>query len=153
MNSQQRKVARQRLDERLGGLKSSRIQSIPTKGWVRAIREALGMTGVQFAQRMGVRPPSVSDMEQSEVHETAQLKTLRKAAEALDCVLVYALVPRRSLEDMVQVRARELAVEQMARIGHTMDLEAQGLSKADREDQIEVYIRDHLRERDLWNDG
>ena len=153
MNSRQRKVARERLDEHLGGLKLLNMKPIPSKGWVRAIREALGMTAVQFARRMGVRPPSVVNMEQSESHGTIQLKTLRKAAEALDCVLVYALVPRTSLEDTVQARARELAVEQMARIGHTMDLEAQGLSQADQEAQIEAYIRDHLRERDLWSDG
>jgi predicted DNA-binding mobile mystery protein A len=150
MKSQHRKLARQRLDERLGALKPLNKYAVPTRGWIRAIRDALGMTAVQMAKRMGIRPPSVADMEKSELHGTIQLKTLRKAAESLDCVLVYALVPRASLEEMVETRARKLALEDMARIGHTMDLEAQGLSKADREAQAETYIREHLRERDLW---
>ena len=151
MFKRQRTVARRRLDERLVPFKASDLGTIPSGGWVRAIREALGMTAVQFARRMGVKPPSVSGMERSEVHGTIQLKTLRKAAEALDCVLVYALVPRTSLEASVQARARALADEEMGRVGHTMDLEAQGLSKAEREAQIEDYIRDHLRESELWN--
>jgi predicted DNA-binding mobile mystery protein A len=152
MFNRQREVARQRLDKRLATLKASDLGAIPNKGWVRAIREALGMTAVQFARRMGVKPPSVSDMERSEVHGTIQLKTLRRAAEALDCVLIYALVPRTSLEATVEKRARALAVEQMDRIGHTMDLEAQGLSQDEREAQVEAYIREHLHERDLWNE-
>jgi predicted DNA-binding mobile mystery protein A len=152
MFSRQRTVARQRLDARLTAFKASDLGAVPSKGWMRAVREALGMTAVQFARRMGVKPPSVTDMEHSEVHGTIQLKTLRKAAEALDCVLVYAVVPRTSLEETVEKRARALAVEQMGRIGHTMDLEAQGLSRNEREAQVETYIREHLRVRDLWNE-
>lgn len=153
MRSQQRKVARQHLDTRLGALKPLNQYAVPIKGWVRAIRDALGMTAVQLAGRMGIRPPSVADMEKSEVHGTIQLKTLRKAAESLDCVLVYALVPRSTLEENVNARARELALDEMSRIGHTMDLEAQGLPQAEREAQVEAYIREHLRERDLWREG
>jgi len=153
MKSQHRKLARQRLDERLGALKPLNKYAVPTRGWVRAVRDSLGMTAVQLARRMGIRPPSVANMEKSEIHGTIQLKTLRKAAESLDCVLVYALVPRASLEEMVETRARKLALEDMARIGHTMDLEAQGLPKAEREVQVETYIREHLRERDLWNEA
>ena len=66
---------------------------------------------------------------------------------------MYALVPKSSLEDVVQRRAREIAQEELIRIAHTMDLEAQGLSEEEREGQIETYIRDHLRERDLWEDA
>ena len=64
--------------------------------------------------------------------------------------MVYALVPNSSLEDAVQTRARSIARKELARIGHTMDLEAQGLSKAERDAQIDDYVREHLKERDLW---
>jgi len=145
-----RKVARQRLDERLSTFKPESRFAVPPKGWIRAIREALGMSALQLGTRISVRPQSVSDLEKSEAYGTIQLKTLRKAAEALDCTLVYTFVPNSSLEDAVQTRAREIARRELARIGHTMDLEAQGLSKAEREAQIDDYVREHLRESDLW---
>ena len=102
---------------------------------------------------MGVKAQSVTDIEKSEAAGTIQLKTLRRVAEALDCVVIYAFIPRSSLEDMVQTRAREIARKELARIAHTMDLEAQGLSQEEREQQIETFIHDHLRERDLWEDA
>ena len=108
------------------------------------------MSAPQLGTRLGVKPQSVADLEKSEAYGTIQLKTLRKAAEALDCTLVYALAPNSSLEDAVQRRAREIARKEMERIGHTMDLEAQGLSQAERDAQIDEYVREHLRARDLW---
>lgn len=149
MNSQQ-KIARQRLDERLSAFKPENRLAVPPKGWIRAIRDALGMSALQLGTRLGVKPQSVADLEKSEAHGTIQLKTLRRAAEAFDCTLIYALVPNSSLEDAVQTRAREIARKELASIGHTMDLEAQGLSKAEREAQVDEYVREHLRKRDLW---
>ncbi len=150
MDNSKRKIARQRLDGRLSAFRPERRFAVPPKGWIRAIRDALGMSALQLSMRLGVKPQSIAGLEKSEASGTIQLATLRKAAAALDCTLVYALVPSSSLEDAVQTRARAIASRELARIGHTMDLEAQGLSKAEREAQIEDYVRDHVRERDLW---
>lgn len=150
MKSNTRKIARQRLDDRLSVLKPESRFAVPPKGWIRAIRDALGMSAIQLGMRLGVKPQSVADLEKSEALGTIQLKTLRKTAEALDCTLVYALVPNSSLEDAIQKRARSIARKALARIEHSMDLEAQGLPKAEREARIDEYIREHLRERDLW---
>jgi predicted DNA-binding mobile mystery protein A len=144
--------ARQRLDERLLALKPEDRFRAPPKGWIRAIRDALGMTGVQFAARLGIRPQSVETLEQSEENGTIQLKTLRRAAEALDCTLVYALVPNETLQGAVRARARKIAMRDLGRVAHTMKLEAQSTGDADLEARIEAYIRDNLRERDLWNE-
>jgi predicted DNA-binding mobile mystery protein A len=146
-------VPRQRLDQRFSSMKPESRYRPPPRGWIRAIRDALGMSGTQLGQRIGVKAQSVADIEKSESSGTIQLKTLRRVAEAPDCVVVYALLPKSSLEDMVQTRAREIARKELTRIAHTMDLEAQGLSQQEREEQIETYIRDHLRERDLWEDA
>ncbi len=153
MNITKKAIPRQRLDQRFSSMKPETRFHPPPKGWIRAIRDALGMSGAQLGRRMSVKAQSVSDIEKSEASGTIQLKTLRSAAEALDCVVVYALVPKSSLEDMVQGRAREIARKELVRIAHTMDLEAQGLSRELREEQIETYIRDHLRERDLWENA
>src|SRR4051794_37115016 len=81
----------------------------PVKGWIRAVREALGMTAEQLAKRLGVTQPAVVATEQSEAQGTIQLATMRRVAEALDCTLVYALVPNRPLETTVRERARLFA--------------------------------------------
>ncbi len=146
-------IPRQRLDQRFASMKPESHYRPPPKGWIRAIRDALGMSGAQLGRRMGVKAQSVADIEKSEASGAIQLKTLRRAAEALDCAVVYALIPRSSLKNMVEGRARELARRKIIGVAHTMDLEAQGLSREEREEQIESYIHDHLRERDLWGDA
>jgi predicted DNA-binding mobile mystery protein A len=85
--------SRKHLDARFRALGSANRYASPNRGWIKAIREALGMTTVQLAKRLGVKQPSVTALEQSEAKGTIELATLRRVAEALDCVLVYALVP------------------------------------------------------------
>ncbi|HLZ06646.1 MAG TPA: mobile mystery protein A [Bradyrhizobium sp.] len=152
MKPEARKRARERLDERLAPLKPSERFRAPPKGWVRAIRDALGMSGVQYARRLRVRPPSVAALEASEENGTIQLKTLRRAAEALDCTLVYALVPNDSLEGAVRVRARKIALRDLGRVAHTMKLEAQETPDGATDERLEAYIRDRVKERDLWDE-
>ncbi len=152
MRNDTRRRARERLDERLSALKPEERLAPPPKGWIRAIRDALGMTGVQLAKRLKIRPQSVETLEKSEANGSIQLQTLRRAAKALDCTLVYALVPSTSLEGAVQDRARKIAVRDLGRIAHTMKLEAQETGNANLEARINAYIRDVLKERDLWNE-
>ena len=142
---------RKRLDARLVPLNDERKRLlVPPKGWIRAIRDALGMSGVQLAKRLKVSPQTVEAMEKSEAAGTIQLNTLKRAAEALDCTLVYALVPRTSLEDNVRNRARQIATTALARVSHTMKLEDQDTGSGELEARIDDYIR-HIKDRDLWN--
>jgi predicted DNA-binding mobile mystery protein A len=143
--------ARRSLDERLVHLNedAKRLHQ-PPKGWIRAIRDALGMSGVQLAKRLRVSPQTAEAMEKSEAAGTIQLNTLRRAAEAMDCTLVYALVPRTSLENTVEARARRMALLDLARVSHTMKLEDQDTGDREMEARIQEYIR-HIKERDLWN--
>jgi predicted DNA-binding mobile mystery protein A len=152
MTNDTKRRARLRLDERLLGLQPVNRFQPPPKGWVRAIRDAIGMTGAQLALRIGVRPQTVEIIEKSEAAGTIQLNTLRRAAEALDCTLVYALVPKTSLSAAVRERARKIAVRDLQRVAHTMKLEAQETGDADIDARIESYIRDVLKERDLWRE-
>ena len=117
--------ARRQLDERLLALKRQVSLPPPPKGWVRAIRDALGMTGAQLGQRLGVSAQTVDALEKSETAGTLQLKNLSRLAEAMNCTLVYALVPNTSLTRIVDERARQIAVHDLARVAHTMRLEAQ----------------------------
>jgi predicted DNA-binding mobile mystery protein A len=152
MKNDTRHRARQKLDERLLPLKPEERLRAPPKGWVRAIRDALGMSGVQFAKRLKIRPQSVEALEKSEASGSIQLQTLRRAAKALDCTVVYALVPNTSLENVIQDRARKIAIRDLGRVAHTMKLEAQETGNANLEARINAYIIDVLKERDIWNE-
>src|ERR1700710_1676555 len=143
---------RNRLDDRLMPLNDEGERfHVPPKGWIRAIRDALGMSGVQLGKRLEVSPQTVEAMEKSEAAGTIQLNTLKRAAEALDCTLVYALIPKTSLENTVRNRARQIAKAALARVSHTMRLENQDTEPGEPEARIEDYIR-HIKDRDLWND-
>ena len=144
--------SRTRLDERFADMRSAERFTPPVRGWIRAIRQALGMSAAQLAKRLGVKQPSVVNMEQSEAKGTIELATLRRVAAALDCTLVYALVPNRPLETMVQERARALARRRFAAVEHSMQLEDQKVSAKDTDAQIEGLIRDMNPSR-LWDDA
>lgn len=85
----------------------------PPYGWIRSIRLALGMAGVDLARRMGIAPSSLSALEDSETADTISLNSLRRAANAMDCDLVYAIVPRAELGEVLKNRARTLAEEEL----------------------------------------
>lgn len=144
-----RNRARERLDSKLASIKPIDRFAMPPKGWVRAIRDAIGMTGRQLGRRLGMTAQAVVSLERSEASGKIQLNTLRRAAEAMDCVLVYALVPNTSLTEMVDRRARELALRALRRVSHSMALEDQQVDR-DLEKRIQTYIDTALRDRDLW---
>ncbi len=120
-------LARLRLDESGASLRAlpSRSRIVPNGGWVGAIREALGMSVQDFAHRLGITRASAAKLEASEKRGTVQLDTLQRAAAALDCELVYALVPRRGLQEMVDTRRVEILMSMQARTRQHMRLEAQ----------------------------
>jgi predicted DNA-binding mobile mystery protein A len=126
----------------------------PPRGWLRAIRDALGLTTKQLSKRLGVSQPRVVALEKGEMEETVTLASLRRAAEALDCKLVYAFVPNRPLVDTLRERAEKVADAQMARLHHTMRLENQALTMSDQRRQRDNLIDDLMRgsARRLWDE-
>jgi predicted DNA-binding mobile mystery protein A len=109
------------------------------------------MSSAQLAKRLGVRQPSVVDIEQSEAKGTIALATLRRVAEALDCKLVYALVPNKPLKTTVRDRARALARRRLAPVEHSMRLEDQAVGARDSEAQLDELIRTMNPNR-LWDE-
>lgn len=105
-------LIREQLDHSLAKLKPLGQTVRPVQGWLRAIRTGLGMSGVQLAGQLGVTPPRVVEMEKSEVEGAISLKVLERAAEAMGCVLVYALIPRAgTLEQTVRDQAKSALAE------------------------------------------
>lgn len=124
----------------------------PRRGWVRAIQEALGVTNVQLAKRLKLKPQTIEDMQHSEVSGTIQLQTLRKLAEALGCRVVYAVVPSKSLDEIRRERASAIARRQLRPVSHTMKLEAQGISETAEQRALERLVAGLLNgnPKKLW---
>ncbi|MEP7246913.1 MAG: mobile mystery protein A [Gammaproteobacteria bacterium] len=119
-----RSLALQQLDKTLGQWRSL-PRSRPTGGWLRAIRQALGMTTRQLAKSVGVTQAAVVDAERNEAKGDITLATLQRYAAALGCELSYVLVPKLSLKEMVEDRADRIARDQVSRVSHSMALEDQ----------------------------
>ncbi|HEV7227405.1 mobile mystery protein A [Brevundimonas sp.] len=146
--------ARSQLDKKLAGTDRLREIGMPRYGWIRAIRDGLGMTAQQLANRLGVSRQAVSALEKGEVQATLSLKSLRQAAEALDCTLVYLLVPKSSLEEAVRERAEHAVDAHLARVNKTMGLENQALPPGDLAVERRRLIDEFMRgdPRRLWDD-
>ena len=134
--------SRTHLDERLKELGPISRFTPPVKGWIRAIREALGMTAEQLASRLGIKQPTLHRLEQSEVQGSIELATLRRVAAALDCTLVYAFVPKQSLEETVRARARNFIRRRRAPVEHSMLLEDQKVQGKAEEERIDEVLRE-----------
>jgi predicted DNA-binding mobile mystery protein A len=119
------KQAREILDRRLAALKPVEQYTPPRSGWIRAVRDALGMTAADLGARLGIDGASIRSYEDTETTGGIRLSSLQRAADAMDCTLVYAFIPRSSLEQTVQRQARTVLDEQMKRVRQTMTLEAQ----------------------------
>jgi predicted DNA-binding mobile mystery protein A len=134
--------SRSHLDERFQELGPVRRYAPPVRGWIKGIREALGMTTAQLANRLGVKQPSVVAIEQSEAKGAIELATLRRAAEALDCTLVYALVPNKPLETTIRERARAFARQRRGPVEHSMVLEDQKVKGKNLEARLDEIVRE-----------
>jgi len=150
-----KKLVREQLQLSLSRFQPLRETRIPPKGWIRAIRTALGMSGRQLAERMGVTKQRASDVERQELAGSATVKTMRRTAEALDCLFVYGFVPKTSLEETVRARAKQVAEKRLTEASHTMALEAQSLS-TDENQRVLSEMMDDLVDNvpsTLWDES
>ena len=134
--------SRSHLDQRMKRFGEVRRFTPPLRGWIKAVREALGMTTAQLAKRLSVKQPSVVAIEQSEAKGTIELATLRRVAEALDCTLIYALVPNKPLEAAVRERARAFVRRRRGPVEHSMLLEHQKVEGQDPQARLDEIIRE-----------
>jgi len=147
------KDAIRHLDQRFSTLQRLAKGQRPPKGWIRAVREALGLTTAQFARRLGIAQPSVVELEQSEAANSITLRTLERAAEALGCRVVYALIPQEPLAETVRKRAELVAERRMAAVEQTMRLEDQAVrNKKGSEEARRKLVEDLLHKpARLWD--
>ena len=128
--------------------------AMPKEGWIRTVRKALGMSGAQLARRLGVTRAAISNTEKAELVGGVTLKSMQQMAEGLGCRFVYAIVPEKQLEDILDAQARKKALDIVNRTNKHMALESQSLSSEQIEYEIKRLQQDYLKEHftDLWND-
>ena len=138
------RIIRRQLDRKLESVKSLSDLGRPTNGWIQAIREGLGMPAHALAKRMGITQASVSDMEKRELEGRVTLNQSEKAARAMNCRVVYSLVPECSLEEILRGAAEKKAIELLSSVGHSMALENQALNSEVMRDQKEDLVDDMM---------
>ena len=147
-------LAVEQLDRQLIKWKQAKLWFQPKKGWIKTIRKTLGMSMGHLANRLGVDRSRVIRIESDEVRSVLTIKTLIATADALNCDFIYAFVPRRSLQKMIEKQAYEMAASQISSISHNMVLENQSLLKEQDKKQIDD-LKARLLEKShkkLWGD-
>ena len=145
MSNKFKQMQLQMLDNRLAEVS---VCDRPSGGWLRTVRTSLGMSVRQLAERIGITQQSAAKLESNEARDAITLRSLRKAAAAMDCRLVYALVPNSSLQDVLRRQACRKAREIVSSVDHSMMLESQ--SVGDTETAIE-QMTDELMNTRVWD--
>ena len=147
----EKKLIREQLDKQLSA--TTNLWSFPShKSWIKVLREALGMTTNQLAQRMGISQPRVIQLEKAEPAGNLKLSTMENVAEGLGMKFIYGFVSKEGLESMVREQARRIAIQRLGRLDRTMRLEQQGLSEEDKKAALEDMVDRILleEEKELW---
>ncbi len=143
------------MDVKLDALRPSLDQATtPRGGWLRAIRDSIGMSATQLGQRLGISKQAVLKLESNEVRKSLSIGSLERVARALGCRLAYAVIPDESLGAQLERRARLVAQRSLMRIGHSMALEAQQPPGSLHDLQV-TELANELKDRlstELWED-
>jgi len=146
----QKRIIQQKLN-----LFSKLNEPMPPSGWVKAIRGSLGLTIRQLAERVGVGHGSIAKLEKRETKRKVTIESLENAARAMDCKVVYAIVPIESgntLDDIIKNKAYEATRKVMKDVAHTMRLEKQGTSEKQIQKEIERVAQELVESNDarIW---
>jgi predicted DNA-binding mobile mystery protein A len=146
MRAEFRSLRLKQLDRSLEPYKAAGKIPRPSKGWIRTIRQALGVSSGELARRLGTSRQLPLQLEKGEAEDRITLKSLRSLANALDCDLVYALVPRAdNMQDLIENRVRAEAKKRVLGVEHSMALENQAVGRID--ETVEEETRRLVRKR------
>jgi predicted DNA-binding mobile mystery protein A len=149
-----KKTAQQQYRRIVNNAASCASLQIPPEGWLRTVRNALGMSGAQLARRMGVTRARVTQAEHAELTGGVTLKSMQAFAEAMECKFVYAIVPPGRIEDIVMRQARKKATAIVGTASKHMALESQTLPNDKIAQEVDRLTEEIAREmpRDFWRD-
>lgn len=126
MKNDFRNLRLRQLARSLAAFEAAKQQLRPPRGWLRAIREGLALTLEEVGKNLGSPRQRVKDFENAEANDRITLRSLRRVAAAMDCELIYAIVPQSgSILDLAERDARKQATEDVLDVEQTMTLENQ----------------------------
>ena len=97
MREEERALMRDRADRELRLYRALVKKARTYPGWLRRVRQSLGLHVTDIAKSLDVNKSVIFRLEKSEDRKSISLRALEKAADAMDCRLVYAIVPRNGL--------------------------------------------------------
>jgi predicted DNA-binding mobile mystery protein A len=147
-----KKLTREQVDEKLNKIRPFAFLTMES-GWIKVIREALGMSTKQLGKKVGIDQSRISRLENAEIEGDLKLSSLKKVAEGLNMRLVYFFVPEESLEEMMKNQAKAIAQKRMNNINQTMRLEDQELSEKEKAKALEDLTQRILIDepKDFWD--
>src|SRR6056297_4097206 len=153
MNYWDKKLLRKQLDKKLKKLKHLLKMTVPSGGWINAIREGLGMTLEELGGRVNLDRSRVYRIEEAEANGDIKLCTLKKMANGLGVKFVYGFVPEHDLEEIVRQQAMKIAKKRLSRVDHSMKLELQGVPEEEQEKALKDLIDQILIEepKNFWD--
>lgn len=144
------------VDRKIKDFVSLRSVQRPRSGWLKAVREALGISARHIGERLNTTHQAVLKLEKSEITGAASLSSIERYAKAMDCILVYAVVPKspfEDLDDLLEKKADHLARKIFQQVSHSMRLEDQSVGTQDSEQHIQQLkneLKSNLDPR-LWD--
>jgi len=135
------RLQRKQLESVFSAARALEIQ-VPRSGWLYAIRSALEMPLKTIAKRLGITVQGAKDLEMREANGNVTLNKLRQAAEALNCRLVYVLIPNEPLETMLETAANSFADNMMKDVSNSMSLEGQATTSAHQQDAKDQLVEE-----------
>lgn len=142
------------LNEKISNLSPALKNRLPAKGWVNAIRIALGMTLEQLGKKLSMTKQAAYQMELREAEGSITIQSLRLVAESLELDFVYGFVPKSgTLENYVDSKAEELAKKIVERTSVSMGLEDQ-LNRPERIQKAVLEKKEEIKRllpKSLWD--
>ena len=118
-------------------------------GWIKYLRTVLRMSLKDLAKRSGVSLPTAAQAERREEKGNLTIKTLKKMAQAMDCELVYAFVPKGKIKMLLKEKSVEKARALLQRADTHMLLEDQRVEE-DFNERVKRLAEKLMQDGDVW---
>ena len=143
------KITLKQVTRKTEALRTVEQEAYTRTGWIKCIRQAIGMSGIHLAQKMGISQNSLSELEKREASKSITIKKLDETAKALDCRLIYGFIPKKKLEEMVEQAALKKAHELLELADTHMSLEDQKVASS-KSERIELLKDKLIHKGDIW---
>ncbi|MBF0313520.1 MAG: mobile mystery protein A [Oligoflexia bacterium] len=150
MKKQVLKKTRSQVSRKLEELREFSKTTQGVRSWIKYIRVALGMSTTQLADRLDLSQSNVSESERHETEGTLTINKLRRMADAMDCDLVYAFIPREKLEVIIYKQAKSKVLKSMKQAETQMALENQSVSIKASE-RLPDLVEEKMYSKYLWD--